>query len=177
MSLVTIAEIQALGIGLGLSDTALQAAIDREEAELVRRFGSAAAARTEILDGGGCVVLLRRQISAVSAVTESVSLGDTPDTLTTTDYHTRALEGYITRLPKGQLWGCEVNVTYTPIDDTNLRKAVLIELVRISTEQAQSGGGKTAGLGFSGEDSGSSSAGAWAAQRDAQYARMGGLVP
>lgn len=173
--LVSAVDCQALGIGADLATADLEAVIDREEAELVRHFGSATAARTETLDGDTGVVLLRRQISAVSAVTESVSLGDTPDTLTATDYAIRALAGYITRLSEGTLWGREVNVTYTPVDDTPLRTVVLLELIRIATEEAASGsGGEVAGLGFS---VGMRVATNWQAQRAAQYARMGGLVP
>lgn len=183
MSLLTAAQAQALGIGLSLSATDLQAVIDREEAELVRLFGAVytGAAISETTHGGGRSLYLKRRITSVSSIIEYLYPGDTaPVTLTTSDYFVWGDEGRIERVPWGTTasttWGRVVTVSYVPTDDTDLWRMVLAELVRIATEQtATSGGGSVAGLGFSVSDSSSASGGSWGNLRAAQYARIGWL--
>jgi hypothetical protein len=180
VSLLTIAQAQALGAGIGLSDSDLQVVIDREEAELVRRFGANYAALTPVVEtahGGGRSIYLKRQVTSVTSIVECLYLGDTsPTTLTATDYYVWGQEGRIERVPYGTTaacrWGRVCTVTYTPVDDSDLRRMVLVELIRIATEQTTAGGGGVSGLGFSISDSGSSG---WSRQREAQYARLGWL--
>lgn len=153
-SLVTSAQVNMLGAGGGLSDTDLQAVIDWEEAELVRRLGAhySAGSRTVTRPGGGESIFLNRAIGSVSAITEYYYLGDPAGSvLPSTLYYVWPDQGRIQRLGDtyGGLarWGASVGVTYTPQDDTNLRKQVLIELVRITVSQRVAG--KVSGLGYS----------------------------
>lgn len=179
-SLLTIAQAQALGVGLALSSTDLQTIIDREEAELIRRFGAhySASPLTKTIEVGHRekTLYLARQISAVTSIVEYLYPGDTASTtLTTTDYIVWGDTGRIVRLPEGMHWGRVITVVYTPVDDSDLRRMVLIELLRIATEQTTSGGGGVAGLGFSVTAGGDATGANWARQREAQYARLGWL--
>lgn len=167
--LVSAAEVNALGAGGGLSDANLEAIIDREEAELIRRFGAHTGSRAEIIQGGGVNIFTRRPISSITSITQVMYLGDTATTtLTTDDYYPWLLEGRLQHL--WGLWGPAVTVTYTPVDDTELRKAVLIELVRVGVSQDT--GQAVSGLGYS--ISGSKGAGDWNIQRERIYARLAG---
>lgn len=171
MSLLTPAEVQAYGVGLALSTSDLQTVIDQEEAEIVRRFGSAAGARTETVRGGASSIFLKRAISSVSAVSEYYYLGDTATALASTDYYVWGDEGRIERILTAGKWGALISVTYTPVDDTLLRKSVLLDLIRIATEQPTSGE-SVSGLSFSIGASGGDTAG-YIDQRAAAYARLG----
>ncbi len=185
MSLLTIAQAQALGVGLALSDADLQTVIDREEAELVRLFGAVytGAAISETAHGGGKSIYLKRAAASISSIVEYLYPGDTaPTTLTAQDYCLWPSEGRVERLPWGVSsavhWGTPIVVSYIPTDDRDLWRSVIADLVRIATEQASSGGGTSvSGLGFSvGASSASSTAGTgWEAQRGAAYARIGWL--
>jgi hypothetical protein len=183
MSLLTPADLQALGIGLDLTDAALQSVIDAEEAELVRRFGpNYPGPQTETVSGRRVASLyLKRAIVSVTSITEYLFLGDTaPVTLVAGDYLIWNEEGRIQRVPTGPNgaghWGYRATVVYVPADDTVLRKSVLTELVRIGVEQpATSGTGESvSGLTFS---IGKSVSGAptYTMQRAAAYARLGWL--
>jgi hypothetical protein len=184
MSLLTIAQAHALGVGLSLTDADLQIILDREEAELVRRFGPVYVAATpisETVQGGGRSIYLKRGIGTVSSIVEYLYPGDTaPVTLVAADYFIWASEGRIERVPYGSTaanqWGKVVTVSYIPTDDRDLWRMVLIELVRIATEQtATSGGGGVSGLGFSVRDGDTSAGADWGSLRGAQYARIGWL--
>ena len=178
MSLLTPAEVQAFGVGLALASSDLQTLIDREEAELVRRYGAHASAApfTETARGSGRNLYLKRPIASVSSVTEYLFLGDTaPSVLTVSDYFVWGEQGRLERIMTANQWGQIAVVVYTPIDDTDVRKSVLLELVRIGSEQsASSGGGSVSGLSFS-ISGDTSAAGGWDTQRAAQYARLGWL--
>jgi hypothetical protein len=179
-SLLTPAEAQALGAGFGLTTAEVQAVIDREEAEIIRRYGAhyvIATPISETVTGGGPSLYLKRAIGSVSSVNEYAYLGDTAALLTAADYYVWGDEGRITRLPEHQRWARVVAVSYVPVDDSNLRKMVLIELVRIATEQSTSAsGGSVSGFSFSMSGSAGDATGAgWHAQREAQYARLGWL--
>ena len=135
MSLLTVAEARAQ-VPNALGDAHLQAVIDREEADVLRRFGAHWVAATTISEthaGDRSENLyLRRRILSVATVKERLSLADAQVTLTTTDYFVWADEGILQRLPEGATWGAEVVVDYVPQDDTALRKQVLVELVRLA---------------------------------------------
>lgn len=181
MSLVTIAEMQEMGVGLELGDTQLQAIIDREEAEIVRRFGAnwTGGAVSETVHGGGGSIYLKRAAASISSVIEYLYPGDTaPVTLTSNDYYLWPAEGRIERLPWGvsasMRWGTPVTVSYIPTDDTNLRKQVLTALVQIAIEAVAPGAGETtSGLGYTlGKSSARVSS---EGRRSDQYARLGWL--
>ena len=176
MSLVSLADVRALAADGGLSDSDLQAVIDREEAELVRRFGAHDGPLTEIVRGHGRSLYLARAIASVTSITEYLYLGDTaPQTLTTSDYYVWGDEGRIERLTGAGYgavcWGATVTVVYTPVDQADLRSQVLLELVRLAT--AQDAGGSVSGLGYSIRGAGSTKD--WEAARSREYARLGWL--
>lgn len=171
MSLLTTAEVIAAGADGGLDAVTLQTIIDREEAELVRRFGANyPGPLTERAKGGALNLYLKRPISAVTSITEYAYPGDTaPATLVAADYEVWGEEGRIRRVDAR--WGYLASVVYTPTDDSGLRRLVLLELVRLNT--AQDTGGSVSGLTFS--IAGSGGAPTFAAQRGVQYARLGWL--
>ena len=182
MSLVTTTEMQALGVGLALSTAQLQTVIDREEALVVSMFGAnyTGAAVSETLHGGGSSLYLKRAAGSISSIVEYLYPGDTaPTTLTSADYYLWPSEGRIERLPWGasasMKWGTPVTVSYIPVDDTNLRKEVLIALVQIAINEVSpiAAGKSVSGLGYS-ITNGSGIRSTQAARGD-QYARLGWL--
>jgi hypothetical protein len=169
MSLITPADVNALNAGGGLDDADLQTIIDREEAELVRRFGAnySASPITVTRPGGAKSIYLNRAIGAITSIAEYSYLGDTaPTTLTSADYFIWSDQGRIERLSCH--WGAYAVVVYTPVDDTELRKQVLIELVRVNANQTLAG--KVSGLGYTIEAT--QSAASYKATREAQYGRL-----
>jgi len=168
MSLLAVDELRAQ-VKTDLDDTQLQAVIDREEVEVIRRYGAhyvdSATAITEVCDGGGCSVWLKRRISSVSSITEAQSLGGTQTTLTSTQYYAVVGQGRIIRLTEGTSWGRYVSVSYVPADDSALRKQVLIELVRQALEQTTMKSENVAGeYSYQAPD--------WEQQRRALYRRL-----
>lgn len=133
MSLVTPSEVRVL-VQTSLNDEKLQTIIDREEFDIVERFGahygetnSVPVTVIETLEGDAqCSLFLRRRIASVSAIV------DDGTTLTTSSYRLWGKQGRIERLPRGATWGDVVQVTYVPYDDNSTRKSVIIELVRLA---------------------------------------------
>jgi hypothetical protein len=137
VSLLTVDELRAQ-VQTGVNDVELQTIIDREEAEIVARYGAHAdgsSAIVETCDGGACSVYLKRRVLSVTSITEAQSLGGAATTLTSTQYYAYPGQGRVTRLSEGTRWGRSVVVTYVPADDRPLRTQVLIELVRQALEQ------------------------------------------
>lgn len=151
MSLATVAHVRAL-VTTALADDSLQTVIDREEAELVRRYGAhgdGSTAVTEIHEGGLPSIWLRRKAVSITSITETYVGGTSPTTLVSTDYYRWAGRSQLIRLPAGTRWGYSnaltedaaniwqplVTVVYVPEDDRDLRRQVIIELVRIAVEQ------------------------------------------
>lgn len=167
-SLVTTAEVNALGAGGGLSDADLQTIIDREEAIMVARFGAHTGSRAEVIEGGTRNIFVRRPISSITSITELAYLGDTATTLASTDYYVWDTQGRIERIYGP--WGASVTVTYTPVAEADVRKQVLIELVRLGV--SQDSGQAVSGFGFS--VGGNMSAAQWDAARERIYARLAG---
>lgn len=172
-SLISPDDVNAINGGGGLADTDLQDVIDREEAELIRRFGAHYASMTTVAQrrpGGQRSVYLTRPIGTISSVSEYLYLGDTtPHTLVeNTDYFTWTDEGRIERL--GVCWGPYVSVVFVPADDTQLRKLVLLELVRVAVTQSVFRSESATGV----EDSYTYTLAAdtWACARDDQYKRL-----
>jgi hypothetical protein len=136
---VTVAEVRAL-VKTALSGDDLQAVVNREEEELVRRFGPHYAevdgeeitvSETHYGDGG--TIWLNRTPKSIVTVTEYSSLlpSDTGSALTTSHYYLDPMGGALVR---GSYlgWGRRVVVEYVPEDDNALRKSVLIDLVRLA---------------------------------------------
>lgn len=167
MPLITAAQAQARGVGLALSEAALQAIIDDEEAEMIRLHGAhgdGVTSVTEIARREGGSVFLRRSAVSVTSITQAEYPGGTATTLAATDRYTWLREGRIELYPASTPYasaydaGKLITVIYVPVDDRALRRRVLLELVRIATEQpTASGGGKVSGLGFSVDEGGGSS--------------------
>lgn len=146
MSLLTLAELRAV-VSTGLSDATLQAIIDREEAEIVRRRGAAGDGATPIVEtiaGGARSVFLKRAAVSVTTVTENAH-GTTPTTVTATGYALWAGRGQLTRLPTDAVWQDVVTVTYIPIDERSRRKQAIVEFVRIALERTAMKGESVAG--------------------------------
>jgi|SRR6185436_12165917 hypothetical protein len=125
-----------------LDDAALQVLLDAAESAIVAYAGPPGVA-SELVDGGVGRLPLSRQASAVTTVTET--RGTTTTTLATDDYRIRA-DGYVLeRLRTGtnprSTWNGLVELTYVPIDDTAIRKAVQVELVQIDLASSGSAGG------------------------------------
>lgn len=186
MSLLSIEDLTMLGIGTDLSSADLETVIDREDDEIVRRYGAhfvnSTTTLTEIAHGGGSSLYLKRAITSITSVTESLYLGDSaPIVLTTADYYAWPSEGRLQRLsgygPAGARWGAVVTVVYVPQNDNALRSQVLIDLVRLSLERRASGTWnetKTTGT-ISHTVSGGVGATGWDEQRASVMRRLGYL--
>ena len=140
MSLVTPAEVKEL-VRTSKTDAELQHVIDREEADVVRLYGAhyvAATTVTETLASGGMRNLyLRRRLGSITSVTEYQTLDSTGGTaiVATTGYYLWADQGRLERMPAGALWGAKVTIVYIPADDNDLRRAAIIDLVRLALER------------------------------------------
>lgn len=156
-------------VSTDLNDVELQAVVTREEVELVRQIGAHTGSVTEIRPGGSKSIYLTRQIASITSVSEYLYLGDTaPQVLVVnTDYVAWEDQGRIERLDGH--FGPKVTIVYTPDDDRELRKQVLIELVRIALNQSPYQSESVSGV----EDSYSyTAAQSWQAAREQQYARL-----
>jgi hypothetical protein len=168
VSLLDIDEVRAV-VSTDLSNLDLWGVITREEIELVRRFGAHTGAHTETHSGGGKSVYCTRPIASVTSVSEYLYLGDTtPQALVVnTDYVVWETQGRIERI--AGCFGPKVVVAFTPDDDQELRKQVLIELIRIGINQSTFTQESVSGV----EDSYSSTMSMdWQATREQQYARL-----
>lgn len=137
MALLSVAEIRAL-IPSSLTDEALQAVIDREDAAIVAAYGahySAGQTITEAFDSQGFKNLyMARPVASVTTITEA-TVGYTAETLAAADYYLWGRQGRIERLPRSRAWGDVVTVTYAPADDNALRESILVDLVRLALER------------------------------------------
>lgn len=175
MSLVSPDDVNAVGGGGGLSDATLQDLIDREEAEIIRRYGAhyvnPSTTITATREGGGPNLFLNRPILSVSSIAEYMYLGDTASTLLTSEYFVWANQGRIQRLGSTYAtqatWGAYATVVYVPQDDSTLRAQVIIELVRIAA--AQQTGIDISGYGYSIKGR---AAQEWQRDRAEQYNRL-----
>lgn len=147
MSLLTVAECKAQ-VRTSLTDAQLQSVIDREEAEIVRLYGAhyvdGSTTVTETLEGGTRSLYLRRRLTSVSSITEYQTSDATSGTLLTAvaDYRVWAAQGRIERMPSTAVsgfgvgtWGAIVAVVYIPFDDSNARKAAIVDLCRLALER------------------------------------------
>jgi hypothetical protein len=147
MSLLTVAELKAQ-IRTSLTDTQAQAVIDREETEIVRRFGAhyvdGSTTVSETLEGGMKNLYLRRRLTSVTSITEYQTADATTGTLLTavSDYRVWAAQGRIQRMPSTNIsgfgvgvWGAIVMLVYVPADDNDLRRTAIIDLCRLALER------------------------------------------
>lgn len=136
MPLLTTADIRP-HVETALDDTALQRIVDRIDADVVARVGPHAGPLTEVVAGRTQSIYVRRPIASVTTVREGNVIDAGATTLTVdTHYRLWAAEGRLERLPAGAGFGQLVEVVYTPVDDTEQRKRVLLELVRLDLAQS-----------------------------------------
>lgn len=135
-ALLTAADLRP-HVETDLDDIALQRVIDRLDADLVSRIGPHSGPLTEVVPGKTPSVYVRRPIATVAGVREGDVI-DADATTLTAGLHFRlwAAEGRLERLPAGALFATVVEVVYTPVDDLDRRKRVLLELVRLDLAQS-----------------------------------------
>ena len=135
MALLTVPQLKE-HFESDLATAAIQRHLDETEALIVRQFGASTSAITEWFVGMGRYVFTGRIISAVTAIVETVA--DTDTTLSSDDYRLEGEGRRIKRLNDGTnsrlSWGDQVKVTYTPEDDTSIRKIVQADLVKLEIQ-------------------------------------------
>lgn len=136
MSVTTTGYVRML-VQTGLTDEQLQVLIDAVEAEITAKIGDpyvdASTTITELLEGNGYDLFLKRAILTISTVTEYAALSDVTGTaLTENDnFFAWKVQGRLTRLPYGSKWGPKVSVVYVPTDDREKWKAAVADLIRL----------------------------------------------
>ena len=114
------------------SDT-VQRLIDSAEEEVLTRYGPHNA-QVDFLRGGDMFLYTLRPVLLVTSIIETV--GETTTSLTTNDWTSRSGGWILERDQNGtnsrRTWADWVTVTYTPENDDDRRKMVMIELVRVS---------------------------------------------
>lgn len=141
---VTVEELIVYpGVDASVDTAVLQAMLDAAEEAIAAVSGPAGDA-TEILDGGGSYIFLRRRCASVDdidTVTETVSLTDTE--LDATDFRLRADGVSLLRLDAGAnprvCWGAPVTVEYTPEADEAERVRVQVALVMLDLNHIPGG--------------------------------------
>lgn len=135
-------EARAAGLGAELSDAALQAALDEEEAWLARRIGPLLGEREQrfplaYMREASSVLVLQRPTDAVEITSDGTAL---------TDFELRPGGWRVAQLPEATRWGGVLVATYTPNDELEVRRA-LKELVGVSVGAQAAGGlqGETMG--------------------------------
>lgn len=131
--------------------TDLGKVIDGAYKDITQRFGEDAS-HEDTLPGGFKVLYLRRQVSTVTTVVETIA--DTDTTLSADDYEIRDNSWALERLSTGTngraTWGTEVKVTYVTADDAR-RFDVCIDLIKLElaytgTQAEKIGDYSTSGL-------------------------------
>lgn len=138
--LLPVAQLRAV-VQSALTDAELEAVIDDEEAELVRRLGPHGDGATTVVErvtASGDVLFVSRPVASVTSITSS-------GTAVSSALYTTALGGgQILHTGAGWPTGALL-VTYVPADDQPRRRRVLIELVRLALEQTAFQGESVAG--------------------------------
>ena len=147
MSLITIAEVRAM-INTGLTDVNLQAVIDRTEALITSRIGApqndgGTVQIVKTLAGEGANIFLPTEISTIVSIVE-VDEGGNTYAVPTSEFRVWGA-GTLERLPEGSSWEDQVIVTYKPLDDRELRKGAIIDLVRLELNRTTFGSESIAG--------------------------------
>ena len=145
MPLLTAADVRA-HVDTALDDTAIQAVIDRLDADLVQRAGPHSGPLTEVLRGGTPSVYLRRPVATLTSVREGATLdASTPALDLVAEIRLWTAEGRVERIGANPwpaigsaplAFAPLVEVVYDPVDDTAPRQRVLLELVRLDLAQS-----------------------------------------
>jgi hypothetical protein len=128
VTLLTVGEFRKLAGSSTLEDPALQMLLDAAEQAVVDRYGSHGVSVTETVDGRSTYIFLRRRAESITSVTEIDALGR-PTTLASTDWELGGDGLSIRRLLRP--WDARATVVSVPVDDTDDRKRVQLELVRL----------------------------------------------
>lgn len=135
MAILTVDELRE-HVETTLGDDALQRLLDAAEDAIVAYAGAPGSA-VEIVDGGYRKLVLSRPASAISTIVERRNSVNT--TLTAGDFRLRGGGYVLDRLNDGtnrrSTWDELVTVTYTPVDDSDLRAVVQIALCRLLLNQ------------------------------------------
>ena len=117
-----------------LGDDALGRLLGDAEDEIIRLFG-AHVTQVEHIDGLGRLLFLQRRVASVTMIVETVAEEDT--TLATDDWQLENVR-ILRRLADGTnartYWGDRVTVTYVPESETNRRKRVQVDLVKLAIQ-------------------------------------------
>jgi len=124
-----------------LKDAAVQRLIDDAESEIDERIGQLATG-TDTFEGDilATALFLSRRAKTITTATEEIRSGGGYQTtvLDPTDYKLRYEGRQIERLTSGvnprSTWGDIVTVVYVPEDDTNRRKRVAVDLVKLAAQ-------------------------------------------
>lgn len=135
MAILTVGEFRE-HVESTLGNDAIQRLLDAAEAAIVA-FAGAPGSAIEVIDGGYRRIVLSRPASAITTVVERY--GSTDTTLAADDYRLRGGGYVLERILYGtnprSTWRQLVTVTYTPVDDADLRVAVQLALVRLLINQ------------------------------------------
>ena len=133
MSLATVAYVKIF-VRTTLSDSDLQAVIDVIEGRLDELVGAAqdgSVELTEVVEGGMHNVFTKRKIDSVTSIAET----DDAVAVDSTGYRVWEAQGRIERLPSDAVWSGPVTIVYAPVNQNNLRKDVIVDLVRLRLER------------------------------------------
>lgn len=113
-----------------LSDVALQAYIDSEQAEIERRYGTLAA-QTQLIKGGTKNIFTAQPYASIASITEDDVILATDDWQAINPFELERLDSGTNGL---SFWGDDITIVYTPQTDTARRKRVLIDLVKLACQ-------------------------------------------
>lgn len=137
-TLLTLAEMRE-HVETDIVDGALQRVMNSEEAEIDSRFG-AIATQPDVLGGLGTDLFPSRPIQTVTGTITEI-LFDTFGNESSTDLNAddfkilnngRTLKRLTTGTNPRQVWGHRIELTYVPLDETERRIGVLVDLVKLS---------------------------------------------
>lgn len=134
MALLTVIQVRE-SVQTGLNDSALQRVMDAVEQDIDQKHGAVATQEDDLI-GGDKSLWTTRPILTITSVVETIGTTDT--TLATDDYKRR----HNTQLDRlntgtngslaGPRWGCRVLINYVPIDTTDRRITVYLNLIQIN---------------------------------------------
>lgn len=129
---LTVEEFQAI-VTTTASEELIQSLLDAAEATIDDVLGPPGGPVNELISARGELIRLSRPAASIEAVLEASR------TLETTDYELRSGGRIVRRLKTGQWpyirgWRGGIDITYTPVDDTDTRIAAQTALVRLGLD-------------------------------------------
>jgi len=132
MALLTPDQVREM-TNVRLSDDAIEMFLDLEEAAIIAQHGphyDPESPLYEYIEGMKPTLWTARPIETLQEVIEN------GETVEADGYEVWPNYGKLVRCPPGAWWGRQCVVVYVPVDDTNKRKAVLLELVRLAASRS-----------------------------------------